>query len=107
MDKITIKISPEQLDAILLVLSYLPATRGITPQMKAVFNIFDEVYTKLLKKQVDKRNEPVNKKFSLKLKYHEAFALSEVLSIARLRIVDMFYEKNVCLMIINSIQSQL
>lgn len=107
MKKLVIKMSPEQLEAMLLAISELPPPKDRTPQAKAVTSIFDGVYTKLLKKQIDKRNEPANKPFSLKLKYYEAFALSEVLGKARQLIGDMPYESNVCLKITNQIQNQL
>lgn len=107
MNKISINISLQQLDSILFALSEVPANSGISPAEKMVQSIYDEVYTKLLKKQVDKRNEAPNKPFAVKLKYYEAYALSEVLHYARRGIGDMPYESNVCLKINNQIQEQL
>lgn len=107
MKKISINISLEQLESILFALSEVPANLGISSAEKMVRSIFDEVYTKLLKKQVDKRNETSNKPFAVKLKYYEAYALSEVLHNARKTIGDMPYENNVCLKINNQIQKQL
>lgn len=106
--KITIKLTPEQLNAMLLLVSELPMQRGNTPEARAVQSIFDEVYNKLLKKQIDKRNEPQNKPFSLSLKYYEAYALSEVLSKAQMLIGgEYFYEKNAVLILKNKILEQL
>ncbi|WP_406631080.1 hypothetical protein [Ornithobacterium rhinotracheale] len=71
-------------------------------------SIFDEVLTKLYKKQIDKRNEPQNKAFKLKLKHHEAYALSEMLLHTReLLPPHFFFEKNAILQINFQISEQL
>uniref|UniRef100_UPI0039A648CA hypothetical protein n=1 Tax=Ornithobacterium rhinotracheale TaxID=28251 RepID=UPI0039A648CA len=108
MEKVTISLTPEQLNAMLASLNGVPYTIGDTPAQRAVQGIFDEVLTKLYKKQIDKRNEPQNKAFKLKLKHHEAFALSEMLLQAReLLPMDCIFEKNAILKINFQISEQL
>ncbi|MRI64628.1 hypothetical protein EDM00_11620 [Ornithobacterium rhinotracheale] len=107
-NKVTLKITPEQLNVILDGVNEVPCTVASTPAQMVVQSIFDELLTKLLKKQIDKRNEPQNKAFSLKLKYYEAYALSEVL--ARIRMLlpnDFIYEKNAVSRINRQIYGQL
>ncbi|MRJ09400.1 hypothetical protein EDL99_11110 [Ornithobacterium rhinotracheale] len=83
MEKINLKITPEQLNAILTGLEEVPHPLSKTPEQRAVRSIFDELLTKLLKKQVEKRNEPQNNPFKMTLKYHEAYALSVILTQVR------------------------
>ncbi|MGV4523906.1 hypothetical protein, partial [Ornithobacterium rhinotracheale] len=108
MEKVSISLTPEQLNAMLASLNEIPHTIGDTPAQRAVQSIFDEVLTKLYKKQIDKRNEPQNKAFKLKLKHHEAYALSEMLLHTReLLPPHFFFEKNAILQINFQISEQL
>ncbi|MCK0200658.1 hypothetical protein ACQ1Q1_09335 [Ornithobacterium rhinotracheale] len=108
MKKVTIKLNPAHLNAMLIALEEVPTITGKAPAQMAVQSIFDELLTKLLKKQVEKRNEPQKKEFKLILKYYEAYALSEVLMRVReLLSHDSFYEKHSVLMINSQIFEQL
>lgn len=107
-NKVTLKITPEQLNVILDGVNEVPPIMGNAPAQMVVQSIFDELLTKLLKKQIEKRNDPQNKAFSLKLKYYEAYALSEVLTrIRKLLPNDFIYEKNAVLRINMQISEQL
>ncbi|MCK0206200.1 hypothetical protein [Ornithobacterium rhinotracheale] len=108
MEKVSISLTPEQLNAMLASLNEIPYTIGDTPAQRAVQSIFDELLSKLLKKQIDKRNEPQNKAFKLKLKHHEAFALSEMLlQVRELLPAHFIFEKNAILKINFQISEQL
>lgn len=108
MNKITLEITADKLNALLFALSELPELNSIEKSQKAVYSIFDEVYTKLLKKQVDKRNEEANKAFKMKLKYYEAFALCETVGTAyNLLSSGLVYEQNACRMVYNQLDRQL
>ncbi|MGV4504447.1 hypothetical protein, partial [Ornithobacterium rhinotracheale] len=74
-NKVTLKITPEHLNVILVCVIEVGWTVASTTAHMVVHSIFDELRTKLLTKQIDKRNEPHNKAFSLTLKYYEAYAL--------------------------------
>ncbi|MRI64610.1 hypothetical protein EDM00_11530 [Ornithobacterium rhinotracheale] len=107
-NKVTLKITPEQLNVILDGVNEVPCTVASTPAQMVVQSIFDELLTKLLKKQIEKRNDSQNKAFSLKLKYYEAYALSEVLTrIRKLLPNEFIYEKNAVLRINMQISEQL
>lgn len=108
MEKVSIRLTPEQLSAMLLGLREVPSGMGATPAQRAVQSIFDEVYTKLLKKQIEKRNEDPHKVFKLKLKHYEAFALLEILTQARECLpMDCVFERNALLKINFQISEQL
>ncbi|MGV4439898.1 hypothetical protein [Ornithobacterium rhinotracheale] len=108
MEKVTISLTPEQLNAMLMALNDVPPIMGNAPAQRVVQSIFDELLNKLLKKQVEKRKDPPNKKFKMKLKYYEAYALSEVLTNCRkLLPYDYFYEKNALLRIKIQIDEQI
>ncbi|MGQ3644825.1 hypothetical protein [Ornithobacterium rhinotracheale] len=108
MKKVTISLTPEQLNAVLSALENMSPIMVNTPAKMAVKSIFDELLNKLLKKQVEKRNDPPNKNFKMKLKYYEAYSLSVVLTSCRSLLPHgYFYEKNVILRIGMQIDKQL
>lgn len=106
-NKITLKITPEQLNVILDGVNEVPCAVVSTTTQMVVQSIFDELLTKLLKKQIEKRHELRNKTFSLKLKYYEAYALSQMLlSIREFLPSHFIFEKNVILKINFQISEQ-
>ncbi|MGV4331528.1 hypothetical protein [Ornithobacterium rhinotracheale] len=108
MEKVTISLTPEQLNTVLSALENIPPIMVNTPDKMAMKSIFDELLNKLLKKQVEKRNDPPNKNFKMKLKYYEAYAFSVVLTSCRnLLPHEYFYAKNVILRIGIQIDKQL
>uniref|UniRef100_UPI0039A43478 hypothetical protein n=1 Tax=Ornithobacterium rhinotracheale TaxID=28251 RepID=UPI0039A43478 len=107
MNRIKIKLTPEQLDVVLQGIDGINFTQDRSIPKRVVLSIFDEVHTKLLRKQIEKRNELKNKAFTLKLKYYEAYALHEILGLTYIGVPDFFYEKNVCFQLLNDLNQQL
>ncbi|MRJ11730.1 hypothetical protein EDL98_11735 [Ornithobacterium rhinotracheale] len=107
-EKVVLNLTPEKLNALLMALNEAPNVMSYTPAQRAVKSIIDELLTKLLKKQVEKRNDPPNKAFKLKLKHYEAFALSEMLArVGKLLPADFIFEKNAIRRIISQTNEQL
>lgn len=71
--KIKFKITHSDLLIVNMALSFIHEPSMQNRQSKAIKSILQEIYTKLLKKAIDKSGTTI--KFSISLKYHEAHFL--------------------------------